>query len=131
MIAPKRSFDISWIAQNASQSAQQQQIPAEDPASDPDATLQTPSSGSVNRPILPALWKLDDVELKVLKTLTAQSPATPQRVLNIAQAAGLDFKTALSVVLNLVSKDCLRIVLRDETAGDHLVEVTDRGRGVP
>jgi hypothetical protein len=65
-------------------------------------------------------------DLAVLKVL--QEANEPRHVVDIASALAHDFNETLQAVLALAGSNYVTIVKRDDTAGDHLVELTPRGR---
>lgn len=95
-----RGFDITWVRQ------------AEIPEAD--------TTGEGVGPARP----VEDVLLDTLRIL----PDEPLHVVDLAKVAGPGFEETLRGVLNLVGRDQLEIVQRDEVAGDHLVRLTAQGR---
>ncbi len=65
-------------------------------------------------------------DIAVLKVL--QEANEPRHVVEVASALELDFKETLLTVLELAGSNYVTIVKRDDMAGDHLVELTARGR---
>lgn len=94
-----RGFDITWV--------KQAEIP------EADATVEGVAPASV-----------EDVLLDTLRSL----PDEPLHVVDLAKVAGPGFEETLRGVLNLVGRDQLEIVQRDDVAGDHLVRLTAQGR---
>jgi hypothetical protein len=97
MQPPSRKFDISWVPRRgASRGAAGQQA-----AGGPESAARPAVAGILDR-------------------LRAE-PSSPQHVVDLARASGVDFQTALQAVLDLAARGEVEIRERDKIGGDHLV----------